>query len=219
MLDPMMEPESSDSDVSVGGGDEYRFASPLTAPIPMPPPASKHALESPDAVQARLNELQRVEDHNVKKNDLLKAKRNRKDEKIRGRREFQDKKWAAILEARQRRDARIDARRRREDAAFSQFDHELEEEENVRIKNPLLPRAFKLTTSRVFDVVSSASSVAFRLTSRPSQVVGAFPRRPCHRRVGRCRHFHHPQNAIKSVHLVSQMLLIRPNLDHPHNPI
>ncbi len=130
MPDPM-EAESSDSDVSVGGGDEYRFASPLTAPIPMPPPASKHALESPDAVRGRLDELQRVEDHNVKKNDLLKAKRNRKDEKIRQRRSIQDKKWAAIMEARQRRDARIEARRRREDAAFSQFDHELEEEENV----------------------------------------------------------------------------------------
>jgi hypothetical protein len=88
-------------------------------------------LESPDAVQGRLDELQRVEDHNVKKYDLLKAKRTRKDEKIRRRREIQDQRWNAILEARQRRDARIEARRRREDAAFSQFDHELEEEESV----------------------------------------------------------------------------------------
>lgn len=127
-----MEPESSDSDVSVGGGDEYRFANPLTAPIPLPPPPSKHALESPDAVQGRLDELQRVEEHNIKKYELLKAKRARKDEKIRRRREIQDKKWAAILEARRRRDARIEARRKREDAAFSQFfDQELEEEENV----------------------------------------------------------------------------------------
>ncbi|EXJ77257.1 hypothetical protein A1O3_10415 [Capronia epimyces CBS 606.96] len=125
-----MEPESSDSDVSVGGGDEYRFASPLTAPIPLPPPPSKHALESSDAVQARLDELQRVEEHNIKKYDLLKAKRARKDEKIRRKREIQDKKWSAILDARQRRDTRIQARRGREDAAFSQFfDQELEEEE------------------------------------------------------------------------------------------
>ena len=128
-----MNPESSDSDVSVGGGDEYRFASPLTAPIPLPPPASKQSLESLEAVQARLDELLRVEDHNVKKYDLLKAKRARKDDKIRRRREIQDRKWTALLEARQRRDARIEARRRREDAAFSQFDHELEDEESVRL--------------------------------------------------------------------------------------
>jgi hypothetical protein len=126
-----MDPESSDSDVSVGGGDDYRFATPLTAPIPLPPPASKHALESSDAVQGRLDELQRVEDHNVKKYELLRAKRARKDEKIQRRREVQDRKWSAILEARQRRDARIEARRRREDAAFSQFDHDLEDEEQV----------------------------------------------------------------------------------------
>lgn len=128
-----MDPESSDSDVSMGGGEEYRFASPLTAPIPLPPPASKHALESSDAVQARLDELQRVEEHNIKKYELLKAKRSRKDEKILRRREIQDKKWAAIVEARQRRNDRIEARRKREDAAFSQFDHELEEEESVRL--------------------------------------------------------------------------------------
>ncbi|KAJ9603059.1 hypothetical protein H2200_012354 [Cladophialophora chaetospira] len=125
-----MDPESSDSDVSVDGGDDYRFASPLTAPIPLPPPASKHALESPDAVQARIEELQRVEDHNVKKYDLLRAKRTRKDEKIRRRREIQDRRWAALVEARHRRDARIEARRKREDAAFSQFDHELEEQDS-----------------------------------------------------------------------------------------
>jgi hypothetical protein len=127
-----MEPESSDSDVSVGGGEDYRFASPLTAPIPLPPPPSKHALESADAVQARLDELSRVETHNDKKYDLLKAKRQRKDEKIRRRREAQDKKWATILDARQRRDARIAARRKREDAAFTQFfEHDLDEEETV----------------------------------------------------------------------------------------
>lgn len=130
-----MNPESSDSDVSVGGGDEYRFASPLTAPIPLPPPPSKHALESSDAVQARLDDLQRIEDHNVKKYDLLRAKRARKDEKIRRNREIQDQKWNLIVEARQRRDSRIAVRRRREDAAFVQFDHDLEEEESVRIKN------------------------------------------------------------------------------------
>ncbi|KEF58416.1 uncharacterized protein A1O9_06342, partial [Exophiala aquamarina CBS 119918] len=138
--DPM-DPESSDSDVSVGGGDEYRFASPLTAPVPLPAPPSKHALESSDAVSARLDELLRVEEHNIKKYDLLKAKRNRKDDKIRRKREAQDKKMAAIMEGRQRRDARIEARRKREDAAFASFDHELEEEEhNLRRRLKRLKR-------------------------------------------------------------------------------
>jgi hypothetical protein len=152
MPDPM-DPESSDSDVSVGGGDEYRFASPLTAPIPLPRPASKHALESSDAVQARLDELQRVDDHNVKKYNLLKAKRARKDDKIRRRREIQDKKWNAIQEARQRKDARIQARRRREDAAFTQFDHELEDEESVRVSSKW-PETPELIVPRIFDGVS-----------------------------------------------------------------
>jgi hypothetical protein len=129
-----MDPESSDSDVSVGGGPEYRFANPLTAPAPLPPPPSKHALEQSDAVQARLNELQRVEEHNIKKYDLLKAKRARKDEKIRQKRESQDRKWTAIMEARQRRDARIEARRKREDSAFARFfEQELDEEESVSL--------------------------------------------------------------------------------------
>ena len=130
MPDPM-NPESSDSDVSVGGGDEYRFAGPLTAPMPLPHSASKHALELPDAVQGRLDDLQRVDDHNAKKYNLLKAKRARKDDNIRQRREIQDRKWNAILEARQRRDGRINARRTREDAAFSNFDQELDKEETV----------------------------------------------------------------------------------------
>ncbi|KAK5366383.1 hypothetical protein LTS13_008144 [Exophiala xenobiotica] len=144
-----MEPESSDSDVSVGGGEDYRFASPLTAPIPLPPPPSKHALESADAVQARLDELSRVETHNDKKYDLLKAKRQRKDEKIRRRREAQDKKWATILDARQRRDARIAARRKREDAAFTQFfEHDLDEEEtNLRRRLKRLKRGLPLDES------------------------------------------------------------------------
>ncbi|KIW13869.1 hypothetical protein PV08_06650 [Exophiala spinifera] len=144
-----MDPESSDSDVSVGGGDEYRYASPLTAPIPLPAPPSKHALESADAVQARLDELSRVETNNEKKYSLLKAKRQRKDDKIRRKREAQDKKWLAITEARKRRDARIAARRKREDAAFTQFfEHDLDEEEtNLRRRLKRLKRGLPLDES------------------------------------------------------------------------
>ncbi|KIW62202.1 hypothetical protein, variant [Phialophora macrospora] len=176
-----MDPESSDSDVSVGGGDEYRVASPLTAPIPLPPPASKHALESSDAVQARLDELQRVEDHNVKKYDLLKAKRTRKDEKIRRRREIQDQKWNAILEARQRRDARIEARRRREDAAFSQFDHELEEEEsNLRRRLKRLKRGLPPEESPK----PGGRSISSSSMSPPGPALSTLPPPPKRHQVG-----------------------------------
>lgn len=124
-----MEPESSDSDVSVGGSDEYRA---LTAPLPLPPQPSKHALESSDGVQHRLDQLSKVEEMNIRKYDILKAKRKRKDERIRHKRDLQDRKWAAITEARRRRDARIESRRKREDAAFTQFfEHDLEDEETV----------------------------------------------------------------------------------------
>ncbi|EXJ54765.1 hypothetical protein A1O7_10106 [Cladophialophora yegresii CBS 114405] len=180
MPDPM-DPESSDSDVSVGGGDEYRVASPLTAPIPLPPPASKHALESPDAVQARLDELQRVEDHNVKKYDLLRAKRTRKDEKIRRRREVQDQKWAAIMDARRRRDARIEARRRREDAAFSQFDHELEEEEgNLRRRLKRLKRGLPPDESPK----PGGRSISSSSMSPPGPALSTLPPPPKRHQVG-----------------------------------
>jgi len=127
-----MDPESSDSDVSVVAGDDYHYAHPLTAPAPLPAPPSKHALESSDAVQARLEELTRVEEYNLKKLELLKAKRKRKDDKMRRKREIQDLKIKAIYEARERRDARITARRQREDAAFLKFEQDLDEEETVR---------------------------------------------------------------------------------------
>ncbi|OQU99796.1 hypothetical protein CLAIMM_05377 [Cladophialophora immunda] len=178
--DPM-DPESSDSDVSVGGGDDYRFASPLTAPIPLPPPASKHALESPDAVQARLDELQRVEDHNVKKYEMLKSKRTRKDEKIRRRREIQDKKWALIMEARQRRDARIEARRKREDAAFAQFDHELEDEEsNLRRRLKRLKRGLPPDDSPA----PGGRSISSSSMSPPGPALSTIPPPPKRHQVG-----------------------------------
>lgn len=126
-----MDPESSDSDVSVTIGEPYGFNTPLKQPASLPPAPSKHSLESSDGVQARLKELSRVEDHNIKKQELLLAKRRRKDEKIQRKREAQDRKWNAIVAARDRRDARIKARREKEDAAFKKFDDQLEEEETV----------------------------------------------------------------------------------------
>jgi hypothetical protein len=129
--DPM-DPESSGSDVSVTGEDHYRGASPLAVPVQLPPPPPKHILESAENVQTRLRELSQVEDHNIRKQDLLLAKRRRKDDKIVRKREIQDRKYKAIMDARERRDARINARRAREDAAFRAVDDQIEEEEMVR---------------------------------------------------------------------------------------
>ncbi|KIW74435.1 hypothetical protein Z517_12375 [Fonsecaea pedrosoi CBS 271.37] len=200
-----MDPESSDSDVSVGGGDEYRFAGPLTAPIPLPPPASKHALESSDAVQARLDELQRVEDHNVKKYDLLRAKRARKDDKIRRRREFQDKKWALIMEARQRRDARIEARRRREDAAFVQFDHELEDEENnLRRRLKRLKRGLPPDDSPV----PGGRSISSSSMSPPGPALSTLPPPPKRHQVG-------PPGQPDAINPVQSRPAPQPNLAPP----
>ncbi|EXJ57818.1 uncharacterized protein A1O5_12376 [Cladophialophora psammophila CBS 110553] len=176
-----MDPESSDSDVSVDRGDDFRFTGPLTAPIPLPAPASKHALESSDAVQARLDELQRVEDHNVKKFDLLRAKRARKDDKIRRKRETQDRKWALIMEARQRRDARIEARRRREDMAFAQFDHDLEDEEsNLRRRLKRLKRGLPADDSPM----PGGRSISSSSMSPPGPALSTLPPPPKRHQVG-----------------------------------
>ena len=157
-----MDPESSDSDVSAAGLDSSSFASPITTPIPLSPPPSKHALESPEAIEARLNELARVEAHNIKKYDLLKAKRVRKDEKIRRKREVQDKKWAAILQARERRDARIETRRRRENAVFSQFfDRDFDEEDDVSSE----PHDFATATNLWIELTSPSETSQTRTSS------------------------------------------------------
>jgi len=130
-----MDAESSDSDVSRANDDDYRIANGtlISVPSPLPPPSSKQALESSDAVQARLKELERVENHNVRKHEMLKEKRARKDMKIARRREAQDRKWQTILDARQKRDERIQARRKREDSAFNKFFLDMEGEEDVSL--------------------------------------------------------------------------------------
>lgn len=83
-----MDLESSDTDVSVGGGDEYRFASPLTAAVPLQPPPSKHARNRPMPFKPVLMNCSASK--NIKKYGLLKAKRARKDEKICRKREIQE---------------------------------------------------------------------------------------------------------------------------------
>ena len=126
-----MDHESSDSDVSVGIDDRNRGGSPVATPVQLPPPPPKHILESTDNVQTRLREISSVEDHNLRKQDTLRAKRRRKDDKIARKRELQDRKIKAIYDARERRDARINTRRAREDAAFRAVDDQIEEEETV----------------------------------------------------------------------------------------
>lgn len=128
-----MDPESSDSDVSTTGDEHYRGASPLAVPAQVPPPPPKHVLESADMVHARLRELNQVEDHNIRKQDTLLAKRRRKDERIARKRDIQDRKIKSIHDARERRDARTNARRAREDAGFKAVDDQMEDEETVSL--------------------------------------------------------------------------------------
>jgi len=124
----VLDPESEDSDVSNPEGD---IASAFALPISLPPAPSKQAMESPETISTHLHELERVEDHNVKKHNRLKDKRKRKDERIARKRAIQDEKIKAIMEARVRRDSRISLRREREDIAFTRFYETLEEEETV----------------------------------------------------------------------------------------
>jgi hypothetical protein len=129
-----MDPESSESDVSVAGDGHYRGAAPpLTTPLQLPPPPPKHVLESTENVETRLRELSHVDEHNFGKLDMLRAKRRRKDERIARKREAQDRKIRAIMDARERRDSRIQTRRAKEDAAFKAVDDQIEEEEMVCI--------------------------------------------------------------------------------------
>ncbi len=130
-LSDIIDRESSDSDVSVSIEDRNRGASPVATPVQLSPPPPKHILELADNVQARLREINSVEDHNIRKQETLQAKRRRKDDKIARKRESQDRKIKAIYDARQRRDARINTRRAREDAAFRAVDDQIEEEETV----------------------------------------------------------------------------------------
>lgn len=124
-----MDPESSDSDVSVTPGENYRTGTSAAVPATVPPQPPKQVLESAGGVQDRLRELSQVEDHNIRKQDFLVAKRRRKDDKIARKREIQDRKIKSIMDARERRDNRVYMRRSREDAAFRMIDQQIEEEE------------------------------------------------------------------------------------------
>lgn len=130
--DIWQDPEQSDSDVSLTTDGDYQTAPPNRwDPHPLPPMVSNQSIESSDALELRLRDIERVEDFNARKRASLKAKRQRMDEKIYRRRELEDRKWNAIMEARSRRDRRIWERRRREDAAFEHAERDLDEEESV----------------------------------------------------------------------------------------
>lgn len=125
-----MDPESEDSDVSAvdGGFSTFAFFKGL------PPAPSKQALESQHSIQARLEELEQIENQNIKTHKELKVKRARMDEKIASKRAAQDQKIKAIIDSRARRDSRIKQRRDREDIAFQRFYEDHEEEDNVSSK-------------------------------------------------------------------------------------
>lgn len=123
----LIEPESEDSDVSPAEDDLSTFA----LPIGLPPAPSKSSLESQQVILMRLEDLERHENHNIKKHNRLKDKRQRMDEKIARKRAKQDELIKAIMNSRSRRDSRIKQRRDREDIAFQRFYEDLEEEEGV----------------------------------------------------------------------------------------
>lgn len=131
----LVEPESEDSDVSAAEDDLSAFA----LPIGLPPAPSKSSLESQQLIMLRLEDLERHENHNIKKHNRLREKRQRMDEKIGRKRAKQDEMINAIMSARGRRDSRIKQRRDREDIAFQRFYEDLEEEEAVSNSHSCLP--------------------------------------------------------------------------------
>lgn len=126
-----MDPESSDSDVSVTGEDRNRKGSPLAALAQLPSPQPRHLLESPENVQTRLRALSQVKDHNIGKQEMLIARRRHEDDKSARKREIQNRRIKAIMDARERRDVRINTRRTGEDAAFQAVEDRMEEEKTV----------------------------------------------------------------------------------------
>ena len=81
--------EGSDSDVSRTFDIREpvnRIISPVAHPRHLPQVSSPRSLNSLDEVQARLNELERTEDHNAHKLRILEEKRTRKDVRIARRR-------------------------------------------------------------------------------------------------------------------------------------
>lgn len=165
-----MDPEASDSDVSVVGSETYRPASPPGTPVKVP--LASIRLESSDAVDSRLRDLNRVEDRNFAKLRLLKAKRQRMDDRIMQKREIQDRKWKAILDARQRRDNRIGARRAREDAEFKRVDEQLEEEEmSLRRRLKRLKRGQPPDESPI----AAGRSISTASTSPPGPTYSTIP--------------------------------------------
>jgi hypothetical protein len=141
-----LDPEGSDSDVSVTTGYGYRQPSPPAVPTRIPLAPAR--LDSSDALDGRIRELQMIEDRNASKQKRLRDKRRRMDDKIIQKREAQDRRIKAIYEARQRRDSRIAARRAREDAEFRRIDEQQEEEEtSLRHRLKRLKRGLPLDES------------------------------------------------------------------------
>ena len=131
--------DASDSDVSTYAPDprspHVDPRSTVASPVPIPPLAATP--ESRDAIEARLQELKRVEEANGFRYEILATKRQRKDDRTRNRRYHEDQQ---ILSARARKDERVRARRAPEDEAFDRVEKAVHDEESVsvRIQNSTL---------------------------------------------------------------------------------
>ncbi|ETN43271.1 uncharacterized protein HMPREF1541_02430 [Cyphellophora europaea CBS 101466] len=164
-----MEPEGYDSDVSATASDRYRAASPPAIPAKFP--VAMGRLESSEAVDARLRDLNHVENQNNAKLERLRAKRKRMDERIAQKRDVQDRKIKAIMDARQRRDSAIAARRAREDAEFRRVMEQVDEEEDhLRRRLKALKRGFPDESP-----VPAGRSISTASTSPPGPTYSTIP--------------------------------------------
>lgn len=124
----------SDSDVSAYAPDprspHVDPRSMVASPVPVPTGAASP--ESRDAIEARLQDLKRIEEANGYRYEILVSKRQRKDDRTRNRRYQEDQQ---IYAARARKDERIRARRAPEDEAFDRVEKAIHDEESVSTSN------------------------------------------------------------------------------------
>ena len=164
-----MDPEESDSGVSVIGSDALFTGNPAEPALPGP---SKQPLESADAIDARLRELSHVEDSNIRKQKSLREKRRRKDERVQQRRDVQDRKWRTVLDARDRHEQRTKRRRDDEDLRYRAAEEQIEQEETaLRRRLKRLKRGLPLDDSPL----QGGRSVSHASMSPPGPAFSTIP--------------------------------------------
>lgn len=103
----------------------------IAVPQKLPPKQLGHPLGPSATMQQYLADLYNIEKLNIKKYELLKIERARKDSKIAWTRAVQDEEIQAVIIARVRRDVQILEQREREDSTYHHLLERLEEERIV----------------------------------------------------------------------------------------